>query len=374
MANGFSLGVLQTIRDITKQAAPQDKLEPVGMLGSLKIAHSPGIIMNDSGAGHTKTVTVKHKKRFTPAQTSTVDSCETTNTQPYFENTVSVANYRQIAIHLEDVVVAQYDEYASAMQSGGTIPLTPMMWELYDHIKSAASALNQAVNEDVLTLALAAMGVNRTTGVNTATTLNIPLNTVNNPLGDSINQMLYDFQFNSFTGRPIVVGSGMLHKWMLQQNAKSADQAGLSSRIQAAGLDFWVDNILGTVEADADAIAVYEKDSIQLVEWLRNRGAFAGTKGTSTFGVIGLPMDAGNGTTQTMMYDYQLKYNDCAEEFGYVDGVEAVTLQRGWNMIISKHFGLYTIPTNAYRVGDVLAGNRGSLLYTFTNDCVECPA
>lgn len=372
MANGFSLGVLQTIRDITKQASPQDKLEPVGMLGSLKLAHSPGVIMNDSGTGHTKTVTVKHKKRFTPAQTSTVDSCDTVNTQPNFENTVSVANYRQLAIHVEDNVIAQYDEYASALVNGGNVPLTPLMWDLYDSIKSAASAINQAVNEDVVTLALAAMGVNRSTGLNTATTLNIPLNT-NHPLGDGVNQMLYDFQFNSFTGRPIVVGSGMLHKWLLMQNAKGIDAGGLNSRIQAAGLDFWVDNSVGTVAADAETIAVYEKDAIQLVEWFRNRGSFAGQKGTSYFGVIGLPMDAGNGTTQTMMYDYQLKYNDCADEFSYVDGVENTTLERGWNMILSKHFGIYTIPTNAYRVGDVLAGNRGSLLYTFTNRCEDCP-
>jgi len=373
MANGFSLGVLQMIREITKQATPQDKMEPVGLYGALEIAMSPGVVQNDSGTGHTKTVTVKHKKRFTPAQVGTVDTCDVTNTQPYFENTVSVANYRQIAIHVEDIVIAQMDDYASRMVATGTAPVTPMMLEFYDSIMTAASAMSQAMNTDLGALAAAAIGVNRATGVNTAQTINIPVNTTNNRLGNGVNKIKSDFLLNGFNGTPVVVGGGLMYDWILNQPAKSADQSGLNSRIQAAGFDFWTDYSIGTgALGGADEVIVYEKDAVQLVTWLRNRGAFAGTKGTSTFGIISLPMNAGNGQTKMVSYDFQLKYNDCAEEFGYVDGVEGVALQRGWNIIISKHFGLYVIPTNAYRVGDVLAGNRGSLLYELTNECDVC--
>jgi hypothetical protein len=37
-------------------------------------------------------------------------------------------------------------------------------------------------------------------------------------------------------------------------------------------------------------------------------------------------------------------------------------------MILSKNFGLYTIPTDAYKASDVLTGNRGSLAYEVTNN------
>jgi hypothetical protein len=372
MPNGFSLGVLSMIKDPTLLAAPQYKIEPAGALAMLKMGMSPGVIENDNGFGHFKTVTVKKKKRFTKAETSTTPSCDETNTQPYSENVVSVANYRQIAFHLEDETVAAMDAYASAVQAApaGTAPAIPgLLWEFYDTLMTAASAINQGTNEDLCTLLAANIGVNRATGDALAQAINIPLATTSNPLTNGPTKIMADFMLNTMSGRPILLGAGLMHNWMLQQPAKGLDQAGIDTRIQAGGFDMFVDYYYGTTALGAaNNVVAYEKDSVQLVEYMKYRGFKAGAKGTSIFGVIPIPCKMGaGGIMGNIMYDFQLKYNDCEQEFAYVDGAPSVVLQKGWNMILSKNFGLYSIPTGAYRTTDPLFGNRGSLRFNITN-------
>jgi hypothetical protein len=370
MADGKSLGLLQPIGEIAKQASPQIKQEPNGFLGSLKLAHSPGVIKNDSYDGHTKTVKVTHKQRFTVAQTSTTESCDVVNTQPTLENTVSVANYVQFPLFVEDTLISQMDSFASALVSpAGSKPvITDMMFEFYDSLISATSAINQAVNQSLLTLAVAAVGVNRVTGVNTAQTINIPQASATNILGNNVNKIKTDWLANNFTGKMIGIGAGNFLAWLMQQPAKGLDGAGVDTRVQAAGFDFFVDYDLSTaLSTQPNDVIFYEKDSVQLVEFMKFRGNFAGDKGTVRQGIIMLPMNAGNGLTIPMMYDYQLFYQKCATTYAYVNGEENVTLQRGWHLIVSKNYGLYVLPSNGYRAGDPLSGNRGSLIYRVTN-------
>lgn len=365
MANGYSLGVLQHTKEVTKGATPQYKVEPYGALASLLTAHSQGVIKNDSYNGHYKTAVVKAKQRITPDQTRTSRSCSNVVTQPYLERTVSVANVRQIAIHVEDEVIAAFDDYASAKQDAGMVSL---MNEHMDSVMTAASALLQAVNTDLVTLMAANIGVNRATGAATAQTINIPQNTATLVLSNGIPKILADYSQNQMSGRPIVVGAGLFYNWMLSQAAKGIDQSGVMSRIQAAGFDFYQDYTVGTVTSQANDIFVYEKDAIHLVEYMRYQGFKAGPKpGASSFGIMTLPGDLGGGQLVPVKFDFQLRYNDCPEEMEYVDGEEAVTLQPGYNLILTKQFGLDTIPSTAYRSGDVLAGNRGSLRFRITN-------
>lgn len=368
MANGFSLGLLQMQNEVHKAASPQYKIEPYGLLASLYTAHSRGAIKNNSFDGHTQTVKVKAKKRVVPGDTSDSASCENTNTIPYVEDTVSVANYRQYAFHIEDETIAQFDAYASQnVRVPGSAPATDLMFEFYDSLMTAASGILTAVNRDLWTLALAAIGNNRRTGTNTATNLNFTQNTALNVLTAGANQIKRDFAYNSMTGRPIAVGAGLFHNWILQQPAATPTQGGIDSRIQAAGFDFFHDEDLDIQVGASNKLVVYEKDAIQIVEYMKYKGFKAGAKGTSVFGTMMLPMNAGGGQMIPVEFDYQLKYNDCDQEFAYVDGSSAVTLEKGWNLIVSKNFGLYTIPATAYDASDVLTGNRGSLYYTITN-------
>lgn len=370
MANGFSLGILQHIKEVAKDATPQYKIEVPGYLQSLLLAHSPGAIKNDSFDGHFKTVKVKKKKRYTAANTETEASCDVTNVSAYTEDTVSVSNYRQIAVHIEDEIIAAYDKAAS--NPVGVIG-TQVPSEFIEEMMLAANGLLSGINNDLVTLAAAEVGVNRRTGVNTAAPINMSKTKDIVSLTDGLTQILSDFRLNNMMGRPVVVGSGLFNNFMIQQASSQGGFNGVDTRLQAAGLDFFYDNDVASV-LDDNNILVYEKNAVQLVQYLKYQGFKAGAKGTSIFGTAPLPFMArtasGGIEIVPINVDVQFKYNDCEAEFDTGEG--NTTLQKGWNMILSSNFGLWTIPDDAYRAGDVLEGNRGSLLYDITNDCDTC--
>jgi len=368
MANGFSLGLLNFSQDVNKGADPAYKVHPKGFLSKLYVADDPAAIKYDAGQGHIQPVKVKRKQRFTPDVTSTTPSCDVTNTNPYLEDEVSVTGFRQFAFHISNETISQFDKYASAPASVGN---TRLMFEFMDTLRSGANALLTAVNRDLITTGLAAIGDHRATGNNTAVALNLPLSTATNPLNQGLNKLHYDYKFNGFNEKPQVVGAGLMAMHMMQQASKSPDQSGINTRIQAAGIDFWWDEDVALISGNAERILVYEPNAVQLIEVRKYQGMmWSNPPGASIFGGLVLPMLAFDGVNvrQIMVYfDYQLRFNDCAEEIGYVNGVEGVTLQPGYNMIVSKTFDLYPIPSNAYRTGDILDGNRGSLAYTTTN-------
>lgn len=371
MANGFAPYILQHIKEIAKGATPQNKIELPGFTQSLITAHSKGVIKNDTGFGQYRTVQVKKKQRYTAADTSTEASCDVTNVQGYTEDTVSVANYRQLAVHIEDEVIAGYEAYANNPTGLIGASVSP---EFIDEMMLAANGLLSAVNADLVTLAAAAIGKNRRTGLTTASTINIGKDQNVLSLTDGLTQIMSDMRLNNMSGKPIIVGSGLFNNFMLQQASKQGGFNGLDTRIQAAGVDFFYDNDIASI-IDDNSIIAYEKDAVQFVQYLKYRGPLkSGYKGTSWFGVAPLPVmttNASGGLSLVPMeFDVQLKYNDCEADFT-VDG-QSETLQKGWNMILSTNFGLWTIPSTSYKASDPLTGNRGSLLYNITNDCDSC--
>lgn len=366
MATGFSLGVLQMQKEITQNATPAYKIEPYGLLASLMMAHSPGKIKKDSMDGHFKNVIVKAKTRTVIGDTSTAaGACDVSITNPYVETSVDVTNTRSVAFRIDDETIAAFDSYASANKViAGAQPATPLMFEFYDTLMTMANGLLTGVNSDLVTLAVAAFGKHRATGTTTAVAVNIPLTTTTNPLNDGVSKILKDLKANTMMGKPIVVGAGLFASYMMQQAAKGLDQTGLDTRIQSAMFDFFYDDTFATA-AGANHIGVWEKDSIQLVEYLQYQGFKAGEKGKSIFGTLPLPMQVGDQLVP-VWFDYQLRYNDCPEVIT-LDGAATTTVQKGWNLILSKKFGLYTIPTTAYKASDPLTGNRGSLRFNITN-------
>lgn len=372
MANGFAPYILQHIKEVANGATPQYKVELPGFTQSLITAHTKGVIQNDTGFGQYRTVQIKKKKRYTVDDTSTEASCDVTNVSAYTENTVSVANYRQLAVHIEDELIAGYEAYANTPT--GLIG-AKVSTEFVEEMMLATNALLKGINQDLLTLAGANIGTNVRTGVNTASTINIARDTNISSLTDGITQIKSDFRKNNMSGMPIVVGGGLMSNFMLQQASKTGvGQNGVDTRIQAQMLDYFYD---GDVEdiLDENNVLVYEKDAVQLVEYLKYRGPLkSGQKGDSYFGVAVLPAltttASGGLKLAPIEVDVQLRYNTCDAEFE-VDG-QSTTLQKGWNMIISKNYGLWTIPSDAYRSTDPLYGTRGSLLYDITNECDNC--
>ena len=97
----------------------------------------------------------------------------------------------------------------------------------------------------------------------------------------------------------------------------------------------------------------------------------AGKHGTSHFAQIMLPIETVAGAAPVMLpFNLQLREIDCPED-GF-DGYTTRKMGRGWQVLLSKNFGLYQPPTDIYQAGDRLAGNNGSLRYQIGNVCDPC--
>lgn len=71
-----------------------------------------------------------------------------------------------------------------------------------------------------------------------------------------------------------------------------------------------------------------------------------------------------------MNFNLQIKEIDCPDED--FDGYETRPMGRGYQILISKNYGLFQAPKTAYQASDRLSGNNGALLYDFTNKCDGC--
>lgn len=372
MANGFCPYLLQHIAQIAGQATPQYKVEAHGLLNMLVTAGNPDAIKVGNYDGHKKTVQVSYRKRFTKAQTDTSIDCNVMLQPSKVEGSVSVANTRVLPVHVEDELIAQYCNDASAMMAmKGAMPATSAMNEVADIIFSGANALLDGVNDDLI--GLLTWGRNRVSGNNAATTVNLPSDVSVQPLGGGMTKILADYKQNNLTGRPQVVGSGLMLSYILQQKWKSLDQFGLDSRIATGLVDFYHDQDFASI-VGANQFGVFEPGSIQLVQYLQNTGFQAGERpGGSTFGVLPLPMiDPTNNVMTPVKFDYQFKYVDCAQSYTDAYSGATVTLQKGWSIILSKQFGLWQIYADAYRNEDSDFGVNGALRYNATNDCDTC--
>jgi hypothetical protein len=72
-----------------------------------------------------------------------------------------------------------------------------------------------------------------------------------------------------------------------------------------------------------------------------------------------------------MTFDIQIKELDCPTELANSYG-DLSTYDRGYAVILSKRYGLFQIPSDAYSTADRLDGVNGALNYEVTNVCEEC--
>jgi hypothetical protein len=365
LGQGFSPYLLQHIESVAGEATPQYKIDVPGFLNLVQSNTKPEILRVDTAGGHKKTAQIKYKQRWTKAHTDTTKSCDNTNVGSRREAAVDLSSVRQFAIHIADETIAKYDEQASKTIAVGK-PATSLMNEFVEEIFLAASAILDGVNDDLATVAVSAIGTNRRTGNNSAATINIDSDATTNDLTQGLTQIFADYKTNGGRGIPKIWGSGLMYNFLLQQPSKSFDQSGFDSSVMAKGVNFFHDlsatSILGTNE-----IVVYEPNAVQIIEYLEYTGFKAGAKpGGSFFGTCTLPMKL-NGEVLPVDFDFQLKYNDCQTTMTDAYYGSELVLEKGYNLILSKQSGLFTIPDDAFRINDILHGNRGSLRYTITN-------
>jgi hypothetical protein len=369
LGQGLRPFLLRHMRDIVGQGAlPQTKIERLGFLNFLQSQQKPQVLRLNKSNGHRESVQVKYLQRYTEEFASKTEAnvCNNTLFDPYHETSATLSSFNFIPMHLEDELIAQYEDDASAYVNAGK-PATQLMNEMIERIMVMANAILAGMRTDLLTsLVTSGIGTNRVTGNNAAKTVNFPLNTTNLPLGSGINEILSDAWINLMNGTPQIIGSGLFNKYALMQYAKGEDQSGLNTALTTRGYDFFYEqgcaNLLG-----ADQILVVQPNAVQLVEYLQFTGFKAGVRpGKSIFGTIQLPMQMGENIIP-IDFDYQLRYEDCPTTL--VDNYygTTTTIQKGFTLILSKKCGLFQIPSDAYRGTDPMVNNNGVLRYQITN-------
>lgn len=355
---------------IGEKALPQTKIEKVGFLNLLQSQDKPELLrLNVNGGGHLNSVQIKYKQRFTEdyALKNEGAVCNSVNNSVYLETQANLTSFNSFAVHIDNELLAAYEEDSTVMMTSGTTPPTKLMKEFMETLMTAANAVLLGLDQDLITTLVA--GINRRTGSAAASTINIPLNSTNNDLTAYLNRVSVDADVNLFgSDKPILLANtgSLLHMYLKQQHMKSANQAGINTALDVAGFDAYIDTKVGATFGAQNFLAI-DKNTVQIVEYLKYKGFKAGwMPGDSMFGTIDLPMQVGN-DVKLIEFDYQLRFVSCPTVTTDSYYGTPITLQTGYSIILSKKAGLFQLPSDAYRGTDPNLGVNGVLRYNLTN-------
>lgn len=375
MANGFCPSILAQLQDITACNTPSMKVTPAGFTRML-LENRPALelLQLSEGNGHVRNVRYKYKKRIVPSQTSTTDDCSVGYIPRWLEAELATTNFRKIAFFIDDATMAQYCSDASATVMVGQ-PATELMQEFMRDIMNSANGLIGAINQDLLALQAVKFGRNVATGTNAAQSVNIPKDATQYDLNTGITKILADAMENEFCGTINIVGSGIMNNFSIQQLVSCCNAAGVDMS-RFSGFN-WYHDLYAKQAWGTNQVGVFSDGSVGLIDIINYQGFRAGNKGVSTFFTMPLPIECPNcnGGYDGLVFDAQLKYFDCPQELA-TDCDGDIPISRGYALILSKTFGLFNIPQDAYQNEsaysvdcgtDRLSGNNGTLRYTITN-------
>lgn len=336
MALGYCEALLLGLEDIAKDNDTQFKLTPIGFSEFLndEANASTEIKSYDKGDGHQVDVRVRYLQRSVEADTQTTRDCNQGPHQPYKEGLVTIAGYRQISIGLDLAEVRKYCSDASDLQKVGS-PATSLMREHVKRVLVSLNGLRVGMNKDLLrTMAnnfspkpggsAAAKDVTLLGRYATGSTAQ------QSPIWDGWNDVMQDYEAAELVDTPYVVGFGNFNRFNTGLGYACCNDNGINMENLSAKYKYYKDltaeSILG-----ANNFGVFAPGVVQLITFNENRGDFAGVHGASEYGVIPDP------TIPNLFWDFQLDFDTCAKKY---------------NLIVSNHYGLWTVPSDAYKSGD----------------------
>jgi hypothetical protein len=364
MATGFCPSLLYHINEIAGENAPGRKMHVAGFLAMLFCCQNSSVSpINDSYAnGHQRGLNIKYRRRPVLADVQTEDNCDI-NTQPgYLEWAIPTLLHRQTSFHIADDLISRYCEDASRMRATGQPP-TQVMMEVYDLIVEHANILMRAINRAVVTAQATEFGVNVSTGSDTGKVINIPRNGNDFVLDNGIVDMMQDVLENEICGEPCLVGGGIYSAYNQARAIACCNAAGLD--LSRTGVpNFFFDKDTQQIWG-ANSVGLFAPGSVKFISRNKYVRGFAGQKGTSFFTTLPLPVNefgCADECLRDLVLDMQLKYFDCPTDDG-----NGGTIERGWQVILSKDFALWTQPNDAFAATDELYQTNGTLKYFVGN-------
>jgi hypothetical protein len=225
---GIVNSLLLTISALAGQNDPQYEVTPVGFLQMLLENSTTASVSNfdDLRKGMSKTLTVRYMQRGTDLNVVDTNDCDTNITASWKQTNIGAPLFSKIGIKIEDDLVRQLQESASAPVTLGSQGANVYM-ALYQTVLTQINGLIQKIDKNLLAVQASHWGVNAVSGSSAARTVNF----ANTPsIGDGIVKLISDYQFNEVTGTPQVVGNGIITNYDILQRLKiGVDSGGFGS-------------------------------------------------------------------------------------------------------------------------------------------------
>jgi hypothetical protein len=378
MANGYCPALLRHIEDVAGGNSPGRKMHISGFTKMLFCCQNSSVSPINDGLqsnSHRRTLTVVYRERPTLDVVQDEDTCDVNRIPVKKEWTLPNLLHKQTSFFIPDDEIKQYcDEFSQSVAVGQ--PATTMMREHYNLFVESANILLKAINQELVTEMAAQFGNNTTTGGAGGKVININRAGQQMQLNDGIIALLSDLRDNELCDEPCIVGGGNFSAYDIARMASCCSSAGVDAG--RLGLPpFWFDKDTQDIWG-ANTIGVFAKGSVKFISYNKYLGAFGGVKGNSIFFTAPFPVDEFAGCADMLQclrdlrLDVQMRYIDCPTQITVNGAGDPVTVNRGWQVILSKDFQLWAQPLNAYAAGDELESTNGTLLYYVDNDCVDC--
>lgn len=374
MGKGLANALLISSREAFRGASPVTKVTAPGFLQYVLDNNKPNIISigKDDGSGYIRDIKIRYRSRGTPGKSVTTDDCSVQSKPAYKEYVVPSTSYRALGLVFEDDQIAKFEKDALAQVSAGNPVMTGIMQDIFEAIIEQANGLFGDINNDLLTYQAINFGKNMVTGAATPKSINFLKDATQNQLNAGMTEVMADAMANEIRlSGAVIVGSGLINNYYLQQVAKSPDNTGVNTA-QLALPKFYFDQYAAS-KWGANQFGVFERDAVQFVNVCRFRGAKSGQKGSDFFMTLRLPLvdSLGQGVLSGFEFDVQLSYRTCPDQVqvGTYDSSTnpPVSLGRGWNIILSCAYQTVNIPSDSYETTDLLSGVNGTFRYTAAN-------
>jgi hypothetical protein len=350
---GIVGALLMTISALAGLNDPQYKVTPVGFLQMLLEHGNTANVVNleELRLGYTRDIQIRYMQRGVSDDVTDVDDCDAPITAAWQTKSLGNALFSKIGIHIDDILLRKLEDAAAQPVSMGS-PATGVTMALYQTILTQLNGLIQKIDKNLLQSQTTAWGINTVTGSNAPQTITF----TNEPsMTDGIVKLISDYQLNEIAGTPQLVGNGIITNYDILQSLKRG--------IDGGGFGANPVNVYGDVNSvsiwGANHFGIFVPGLTSFVDYQKYVGVFSGYKGGSYFFTLPVPMILANGKLTSLIFDAQLKYNDCPIK----DDDGAIIAERGWSLIISKNYQLFNAPNDMFRSADRLNGFNGSLHY-----------
>lgn len=351
---GFAQATIKNLNLVAKQNDPQLKLTPTGFLRLLLENNAMVEINNieELRKGLKRDIKLRYLQRGLESEVTDTDDCETPLGADWKEHEIKNPLFSKIGIFISDDEFRQYEEEAIQTLSLGDAQTAPLMRGFYELLLTKLIGLISKIDSNLIAAQATKWGANAAYSLATsAQTLQLGKSA---DFNTGYVKLMEDAMVNEINDKLLLCGNGLITRYDIFHKLKTGtDSAGIG----ALPLNAYYDprTITGW---GANHFGVFAKGTIGFVDWNRYVGAFAGEKGGSVFFTLPVPVELG-GSLTSLVFDCQLKYIDCPE----IGSDNKVTQQRGWKLIVSKNYGLFNMPNDAFATSDVLHGVNGSFHY-----------